>query len=472
VATSTQSLIAPAWRSRALMLLVVLGTLGASAVLGKLASDGLSLKVLALIALPGGLLGAMFLARYFQFAVLLLPLAALTLPRIELSTGTETRLPLSLLLACALTGIWCLAMLLRRRWLLTPSVFNRPLLVFGAICSISLVWGIAWRDPGLINAPTFIVTQAGALATILVSLSAGLLIGNFVTTPNQIKYVLGLFIGFGALMTLTQLLKINQSLLNDRGLWGLWTVAPAYGVLIAYPRLRWRWRALLALLIVANLYQTVVVNSFWVSGWVPTLVGMLAITGFHSRKLFVVLLLFGALAAYGGRGFFADVAQDNVDDGALERLVIWEQSWRVTSEHWLFGSGPAGYAIYYMTYYRDDARSTHNNYLDILAQFGFLGMGAWLWLAATSVWESWRVVRGAPPGLLRTTAVVAAGGWIGAMAAMLFGDWVLPFAYNQGIGGYKYTVYSWIFLGLLIAVRQLSSRARAAQPVIVVEVPR
>jgi hypothetical protein len=32
---------------------------------------------------------------------------------------------------------------------------------------------------------------------------------------------------------------------------------------------------------------------------------------------------------------------------------------------------------------------------------------------------------------------------------------VLPFAYNQGVGGYKYTVYSWLFLGTLISIRQL-----------------
>ena len=38
---------------------------------------------------------------------------------------------------------------------------------------------------------------------------------------------------------------------------------------------------------------------------------------------------------------------------------------------------------------------------------------------------------------------------------MFFGDWVLPFAYNQGVGGYKYTVYSWLFLGTLISIRQL-----------------
>nr|MCU0495145.1 hypothetical protein [Chloroflexaceae bacterium] len=61
----------------------------------------------------------------------------------------------------------------------------------------------------------------------------------------------------------------------------------------------------------------------------------------------------------------------------------------------------------------------------------------------------------APPGFLRMVAIVATGGWIGALASMMLGDWILPFAYNQGIAGYRYTVYSWIFLGLLLSVNQM-----------------
>jgi O-antigen ligase len=154
-------------------------------------------------------------------------------------------------------------------------------------------------------------------------------------------------------------------------------------------------------------------------------------------------------------GFFQQVAQDNIDDGSLERLEIWSQNWSVVREHWLLGTGPAGYAIYYMTYFPTDARSTHNNYLDIVAQFGVVGMATWLWLALASVWEGWRLVRRAPPGFLRSLAIIATGGWIGAMGSMVFGDWVLPFAYNQGIAGFKYTVYSWLFLGALISIRHL-----------------
>jgi len=433
----------------------VLGTLGFALLLGALMGSGRGRYALLLIA-PVALVGILSLAFYrFELLVLALPLVALVLPRVELPTGTDTRLPLSLLLALLLTAVWALSMLVRREWRLTPSPLNMPLLSFAAVTIVSLGWSLAWRDPGLISDSSFIVTQFGALATILVSLSAALLIGNFVTTKRQLNYLLGCFLVFGGLMLLTQLFAIPQSLLNDRGLWASWLIACAYGLLIIQPGLAWHWRALLVAVLVMTLYQTMVVTSGWISGWMPGLVAIAAITFLRSRGAFFPVVLIAGAAIYLSLGFFESVAQANIDDGSLERLIIYQQSWRVFREHPLLGTGPAGYAIYYMSYFPNEARSTHNNYLDIIAQFGVIGSVVWLWLMGVSLWEGWRLARRAPPGILRTVTIIATGGWVGALFAMVLGDWVLPFAYNQGIAGYKYTVFSWIFLGTLIAVRRM-----------------
>jgi O-antigen ligase len=442
------------WRTILLVVGVLIVLLLLSLIAGVLAGSGRNTLTLLFVLGPVLLFGSIFASRRFDLVVLALPLAALAIP-LEVPTGTETKLPAALLLALALYGLWIPTMIVRGQYRLAPSPLNKPILVFNAICCISLVWGIAWRDPILIDAPKFIVTQIASLITFLVSTGAALLIGNFVQTQARLKYIVIVFIVCGSLMTITQLLHINQHFLNDRGLWGTWTVTAAYGLLIAQPKLRWRWRILLVALIVATLYQTMIVNADWVSGWVPTIIAMLAATFLRSKKVFVVLLVIIAISAYSARDFFTAVADDNINDGSLERIGLWEQNWRVVSAHWLLGTGPAGYALYYMTYYRDDARSTHNNYLDILAQFGFTGMFIWLWLALIGVYEGWRLTKRAPSGFLRALAIIATAGWIGAQASMFFGDWVLPFAYNQGVGGYKYTVYSWLFLGTLISIRQL-----------------
>jgi O-antigen ligase len=212
------------------------------------------------------------------------------------------------------------------------------------------------------------------------------------------------------------------------------------------------------------MYQTMIVKADWISGWAPSIAAIAAASFFRSKRFFIVVLIIGIIAGYQSRDFFEKVANSNVEDGALGRLSLWDQNWRVVREHWMFGTGPAGYALYYMTYYKEDARSTHNNYLDIMAQFGFIGMITWLWLAFTAVVEGVRTIYRAPPGFLKTLAIIATSGWIGAQASMFFGDWILPFAYNQGVGGYKYTVYSWIFLGTIISIQQIMRRQ--AQPVV------
>lgn len=439
-----------------LSVVIVAGLSGVSVLVGLILGQGVGLRSLLLLAAPAALLGLLTVTKYSQTLILALPLSALFLPTLQLPTGTESKIPLSLLLACVLSGMW-IATTLLRGGRLSPSRLNAPILVFLVICIVSLAWGIAWRDPWLIHSPKFIVTQVGALVTILVSPAAALLIGNFITSKRQLIFIFGAFIVGGILMTLTQFFHIEQELLNDGGLWCLWTATPLLGLLIVQPGLRWYWRLLVAAALLLNLYQNVIVNRDWLSGWVPTLVALGALVFIRSPKAFFSLLPFAILLLVINISFFSSVAQENINDGSLERLIIWQQNWRVVKDHWFLGTGPAGYAIYYMSYFPTEARSTHNNYLDIVAQFGFLGLGTWFWLAFAGVREGWELCNRLAPGFEKTLAVTTTAGWIGACASMMFGDWILPFAYNQGIVGYRYTVYSWIFLGTLIVLRRLSA---------------
>jgi hypothetical protein len=199
-------------------------------------------------------------------------------------------------------------------------------------------------------------------------------------------------------------------------------------------------------------------NSIWVSGWLPTLIGMVAIVFLRSRKAFAVLFVIAIIVGTvgPGRAYVDNVVQDNIAEGGLERFEIWSRNFGIILSHWFLGTGPAGYAPYNMTYFPWDARSTHNNHMDILAQFGFVGMAVWLWFTWASCWYGWKVIRRAPEGFLRATAIAALGGWVAAHASMALGDWMLPFAYNQGITGFSFVAYNWIFLGLLVSIDRLS----------------
>jgi hypothetical protein len=51
-------------------------------------------------------------------------------------------------------------------------------------------------------------------------------------------------------------------------------------------------------------------------------------------------------------------------------------------------------------------------------------------------------------------------GCVGALVAMMLGDWVLPFAYNQTITGFDNASYTWIFLGGMVSLYHIEKARR------------
>lgn len=419
-------------------------------------------KIALLFFLPPlAVFGWILITQKFEAMVMALPLLAMIAP-FDIPTGTASKVPIVLLVTLALGSLWFGSMLLRRNWQMQASPLNKPALMFGVVCLISYIWSTVWRDPviNLSDFGNFEVVQIGSLLTYYASLMTLILLGNFAQNEVRLKFIVGSFLVLGLVMTIMQLLKLNRGVLTDRGLWGLWFVVPAFCMIFTDKPLRWYWRLILVVGIALNIYQTFWINLQWKSGWVPTLIGLMVAVFIRSRRWFVILLIAVGLLAFANQSFIADMTKSEEAEGADQRIDIWDINLRLIREHWFLGTGPAGYAVYYMTYWPRDARSTHNNYLDIIAQFGVLGMMVWLWLAIGGIVEGIRLYRRAPPGFLKTVAWMTTSGWIAAQASMMLGDWVLPFAYNQTITGYKYTVYSWMFLGTLIALRPLIEAQR------------
>jgi O-antigen ligase len=449
------------WLPRPLLVGGVIAAISLISLLaGRMVAQERTSLVLALIVPPVAVIAAIAAVRYFEMLVLLLPVAALAMRFAVLPTGTASPLPLSLVMTIGLVGIWLVSMWTRRVWLVPRVPFNRSLFLFMAICGLSLPWGILWRDPILnmqVMGNSFPITQTASLMSLIALMWLPWLVGYFIDSEWKIKFYLGTFIACGALMTVTQILDINQIILNDRGLWGLWYAATLFGIILTMPGVSFFWRLFYGILLAFNLYLSVIKNSGWASGWLPIMLALMTIIFLRSRKVFFILAMLGLLIVIVGPGreYLEHLAAEEANEGALERLDIWTRSLGIVSQHWLFGTGPAGYAPYNMTYFPWDARSTHNNFFDIVAQFGVVGLLVWCWFMFASLRFGWKTIGRAPHGLLRTTAIIATSGWGAALCSMMLGDWILPFAYNQGIGGYGYVAYSWIFLGLLVSVHRL-----------------
>ncbi|MDN5272714.1 O-antigen ligase family protein [Chloroflexus sp. MS-CIW-1] len=438
------------------------GLLVYSTLIGIMFGTNRQLIGLALLALPVLIVGFTLLLYRFEWFVLILPLTGLAMRPLAVPAGNGSELPISMLLTLALSGGWILSMITRRTWQLAPSPLNKPLLAMMAICIFSVPWGLLWADP-IVDwwiMGNFRLAQIASLLSFLGLLSIPLLVGRFIQHEWQIKAYLGMFIVCGLLMTAAQTFGIDHVILVDMGLWGLWFALPLAGITYLQPGIHWRWKLIGTIILCWHLWLAALRNSLWISGWLPTIVGLFIMAFLTSRRIFFILLLAFALnlAVGPGRYYVEQVINDNVEEGGLDRLEIWARNLWVVRHHWLFGTGVGGYAIYNMTYFRYDARSTHNNYFDILAQFGVVGSGIWLWFAIVSLYYGWQTIWMAPVGILRTTAIVATSGWAAAQFSMMLGDWVLPFLYNQGVPGYRYTMYSWIFVGLLISIRQMIKR--------------
>jgi hypothetical protein len=98
--------------------------------------------------------------------------------------------------------------------------------------------------------------------------------------------------------------------------------------------------------------------------------------------------------------------------------------------------------------------SSHNNYIDIYAQTGLLGLGLFCWfvveVARLGLCLRARFSAGFLAGYVN--AMLAAGA--ACLVIMLLADWILPFVYNIGFPGFQASVLVWLFVGGLVAIDQ------------------
>lgn len=457
-------------RNLLLRLGIVGAVLGAAALLGLLMSNP-RFEPLMLAVVPLAVVGAIVVVRYgrFEYGLMLIPLSAGLLNFVAISTGTQSRIVISLALSLGLFGLWLFRMLYeQRRLTVKPSPINWPVVVFVLVNILSYFWSVVFRDSILVVWGSFSTVQIAALVVNCMLPLLTILLLNKINDVRWLRALAWIMVGLGVVWVSGVALNLPLDPLyrnGTRGLFATWVVAAAFGLALFDEKLPWWVRAALLGLVGAIVYRNFFQARIWVSGWLPMFAALGIILFLRSRPVFFLAVLAACVyVAVNFDYFYADIFIANRDEGGLQRLSLWEKNLQHVANHPFFGMGPAGYAIYNVTYHPEDARSTHNNYFDILAQTGVIGMAVFLWMLATFTWLGLRTFLKVHKrrDFHAAFVAIAVGGLGASIGAGMLGDWMIPFAYNQTIAGFDHASYCWLFVGGLAALAHLLESPPAA----------
>ena len=334
---------------------------------------------------------------------------------------------------------------------------TRPALLLLAITTLALVVGqLAWyRTPA---AP--LSAQLGGFTVFVTSIGALLFVGHQVKESRALAILTGSLIGYGSLHMIGWIephvgryLRLLYQEGATTSMFWTWLVALAFSQALFNRRLGWGWRLALLGVVIMTFYVAYGLNGDWKSGWMPALLSALLLLLFRFWRISAFLALVGLLPALNL--VTKAIASDAYSYAT--RLEAWAIVGEMIKVNPLLGLGPANY-YWYTPLFRIRGYTvnfnSHNQYVDLVAQSGVLGLLAYLWLLGALGWLGWRLRNRVAAGFEQAYVYGALAGWAATMAAGALGDWVLPFVYNVGLSGVRSTILPWIFLGGLLALER------------------
>lgn len=450
----------PVVKRRLQRALIVLAVIAASLGTGLL-SGGLygQLGLLAIYALIILIVGFLYISERLHLGVLLLLFCAGYIP-LSLPTGTASRIPDSMIVAVGFVAIWVFRMfVVDKRFNFASSPSTVPALVWMVVVLISLAWSIYFRDPDVVIWDSFPLVQVASAVLMIALPAAYLFVANYANKGIVLQVMAIMMIVLGLACLGFHFIHIDLGILNNGGLMYMWAAGISLALALFDERLWLVVRAGLLAHAVGWVVWGFFMNVSWVAGWLPGLVAMGLLVLIRSRKLVLLAIPFVIVAVYMNWDWVQERFFEENSESGVTRVEAWGVNWRITQDHFLFGTGPSGYAAYYMTYYPNQGMATHNNYLDVLAQTGVIGFAVWMWLFVAILWQAVRVcirLKGRRD-FYEAMANMALAGTVACLIIMAFGDWMLPFAYTQTIAGFDYAVFNWIFMGTIVAIDQKTS---------------
>ncbi len=458
------SIIQRAFNSREsrkwLQLIVIIAVLILS--VGIARSNPKTSLLVAIVAIPIMIVGGVLLLRFPPLGFLLV---------IVVTTLVKYEIPLFGLVAAiimVLTGLWIFDMVVRQQEInLITSPTMIPLIYFTAVVLIAFLVGqLPWFSVS--QAP--IENQVGGMAIFLLSFSAFTLVAHQVRDIRWLKWMVFLFIGLASPAALIRLhilpnwWTLHQLLLHSSTMGGslfwLWLATLTFSQALFNKKLAMKWRVAFVFILLCYFYAALGQSRVWTSGWAPSLAAIFTIVWVARPKWAMPISMIGvATLIMLFEPIFNAVNIGDNEYSTLTRIEAWKIVGEIIKVNPILGLGPGNYYNYtilfpilgwYVVF------NSHNNYVDIVAQTGILGLICFIWFMVVTWRLGWRLRNEVPKdGFTQAFIYGALGGLVGSVVAGMFGDWVLPFVYNIGIYGMRSSIYVWFFLGGLVAIDQM-----------------
>lgn len=405
------------------------------------------------LALPLGVGVALLFLRQPGLGVLLSLLGGMSIP-----FNGPGGVNLTMLGILFLTTLWFLSMIIKQGDIQFDFVqVTRPALLLLVVATLALVIGqISWYRTQA--AP--MSAQIGGFMVFVTSIAGLLLVGHQIKESRWLALLTVAVIVYGTLHMVSWIVprlghyisRLYQDGATTSMFW-TWVVTLAFSQALFNRRLLFGWRFALLGVVAMTFYVAYGMNGDWKSGWMPALISVGALLLLRSWRFGYLLAPFGLIPALNL--IQSAVASDEYS--YTTRLDAWSIVGEIIKANPVLGLGPANY-YWYTPLFRIRGYAvnfnSHNQYVDLIAQTGFLGLFAYLWLMLAIGWLGWRLRNRVAEGFEKAYVYGALAGWVATIAAGAFGDWVLPFVYNVGLFGVRSSILPWLFLGGLLVLER------------------
>lgn len=402
-----------------------------------------------------GLGGVLLFVYKPELALILTILGGFAIPFYGPSGLNITMLGVTMLL-----GLWLLeAIVVRRSLRIANSIVVKPALGFVLITVLALVLG---RLPWYPTTHAPLGAQIASLWLTAISIGVLLWMGNQLNDLRWLKWLTWGFLAYAFLHIISWLEPSAGNYLSrlfqygsTGSLFWTWIVALSSSQALFNRRLPLPARAALGLLALLSIAVGYIYLNDWKSGWFPALASVAAMLMFASWRYAVALSILGTVPAMQ----LLARALTNDAYSYSTRVDAWVIVLSIAKVNPILGLGPANYYWYTPLFpirgYAVQFNS-HNQYIDLIAQTGILGLLCFVWIFWELARLCWRLRNRVPEGFARAYVCGAFGGLVGMLVAAALGDWVLPFFYNVGLNGFRASALGWVFLGGLLAIERLT----------------